>query len=124
MTGADHIVVADLAVHELGGDEQAPTLVLFHANGDSGGCWPDAARRWSPDYHVLAVDIRPTRTSLRVTNLLGEPVVSIAGFPTDMDPRRFVRQLAARRQRCRAACRPSNRRPSADHSDCAGRRTS
>jgi N-acetylglucosamine repressor len=48
---------------------------------------------------VLAVDIRPTRTSLMVTDLLGEPVVSISGFPTEMDPRRFVRQLAARLQR-------------------------
>ncbi|HEU4330478.1 MAG TPA: alpha/beta hydrolase [Lapillicoccus sp.] len=51
-------VVAGLAVHDLGGDPDAPTLVLLHANGDSAACWPDAARRWTPDYHVLAADMR------------------------------------------------------------------
>jgi pimeloyl-ACP methyl ester carboxylesterase len=51
-------VVGELVVHDLGGDPDAPTLVLLHANGDSAGCWPDAARRWSPHYHVLAVDLR------------------------------------------------------------------
>jgi pimeloyl-ACP methyl ester carboxylesterase len=66
MTSTDHtVVVAGLAVHELGGDEHGPTLVLFHANGDSGGCWPDAARRWSPEYRVLAVDMRGHGSSPR-----------------------------------------------------------
>jgi pimeloyl-ACP methyl ester carboxylesterase len=54
----DSTVVAELAIHDLGGDPDAPTLVLLHANGDSAACWPDAARRWTPDYHVLAVDLR------------------------------------------------------------------
>ena len=43
---------------------------------------------------VLAVDIRPTRTSLMVTDLLGEPVVSVSGFPTEIDPGEFVKHLA------------------------------
>ena len=50
--------VAGLAVHDLGGPDDAPTLVLFHANGDSGRCWPDAAARWSAAYRLFAVDMR------------------------------------------------------------------
>ena len=34
-----------------------------------------------------------------VTDLLGEPVMSISSFPTEMDPRKFVKQLAARVER-------------------------
>ncbi len=33
-----------------------PTLVLLHGLGDSGDCWPDAVRRWSPRYRVVGVD--------------------------------------------------------------------
>jgi pimeloyl-ACP methyl ester carboxylesterase len=51
-------VIAELTLHDLGGDPDAPTLLLIHANGDSGECWPDAARRWTREYHVLAVDMR------------------------------------------------------------------
>jgi predicted NBD/HSP70 family sugar kinase len=45
---------------------------------------------------VLAVDIRPTRTSLMVTDLLGEPTPEggTTSFPTVADPGRFVRALA------------------------------
>jgi pimeloyl-ACP methyl ester carboxylesterase len=50
--------VAGLAVHDLGGPAAGPVLVLLHANGDSGRCWPDAAARWSPAYRVFAVDLR------------------------------------------------------------------
>jgi pimeloyl-ACP methyl ester carboxylesterase len=59
------IVVAELSVHDLGGAPDAPTLVLLHANGDSAACWPDAARRWTPEYHVLAVDQRGHGSSPR-----------------------------------------------------------
>jgi predicted NBD/HSP70 family sugar kinase len=45
---------------------------------------------------VLAVDLRPTRTSIMVTDLLGEPTMAITSFPTDADPARFIRTLAAR----------------------------
>jgi predicted NBD/HSP70 family sugar kinase len=48
---------------------------------------------------VLAVDIRPTRTSVMVTDLLGQPIVAIESFPTEIDPKLFVRQLAARIER-------------------------
>jgi pimeloyl-ACP methyl ester carboxylesterase len=34
----------------------APTVVLLHGLGDSGDCWPDAIRRWSPTYRVIGVD--------------------------------------------------------------------
>jgi pimeloyl-ACP methyl ester carboxylesterase len=37
-------------------DPAAPTLVLLHGLGDSGDCWPDAVRRWSPTHRVVGVD--------------------------------------------------------------------
>ena len=60
MTGPepDVTTVAGLAVHDLGGPADGPVLVLLHANGDSGRCWPDAAARWSPAYRLFAVDLR------------------------------------------------------------------
>lgn len=48
---------------------------------------------------VLAVDIRPTRTSLMITDLLGEPVGAMTSFPTIADPAAFVRALAERATR-------------------------
>ena len=63
MTGTT--TVAGLTVHDLGGPADAPTLVLFHANGDSGRCWPDAASRWSPAYRLFAVDMRGHGSSPR-----------------------------------------------------------
>lgn len=60
-------VVADLAVHDLGGPADAPVLALFHANGDSGRCWPDAAYRWSRAYRLFGVDMRGHGASPRFT---------------------------------------------------------
>lgn len=54
---------------------------------------------------VVAVDIRPTRTYVMVTDLLGEPVVGVSSFATERDPRRFVRTLASRITRTLAAHR-------------------
>lgn len=48
---------SQLAVHDLGGS-RGPVLVLFHGNGDSGMCWPDAAVRWTNDFWVLGADAR------------------------------------------------------------------
>jgi len=48
---------------------------------------------------VLAVDLRPTRTSIMVTDLLGEPTMAISSFPTDPDATRFIRTLATRLKR-------------------------
>ena len=45
---------------------------------------------------VLAVDIRPTRTSVMVTDLVGQPIVAIESFPTEIDPKKFVKRLATR----------------------------
>lgn len=59
-------MTAGLAVHAWGRPD-GPTLVLFHGNGDSGRCWPDAVERWAPDYRVLAVDARGHGRSPRFT---------------------------------------------------------
>ncbi len=48
---------------------------------------------------VVAVDVRPTRTYLMVTDLLAEPVVGVASFATDRDPETFVKTLATRIKR-------------------------
>ena len=45
---------------------------------------------------VLAIDIRPTRTSMMVTDLVGQPIVAIDSFPTEIDPKKFVKRLASR----------------------------
>ena len=45
---------------------------------------------------VIAVDVRPTQTYTMVTNLLTEPIVGVSSFPTQSDPTRFVKTLAAR----------------------------
>jgi pimeloyl-ACP methyl ester carboxylesterase len=37
-------------------DPATATVVLLHGLGDSGDCWPDAVRRWSPTYRVVGVD--------------------------------------------------------------------
>ena len=46
-----------LALHEWG-DPTAPPLLLVHGLTESATAWPDAVARWSPRYHVLAVDQR------------------------------------------------------------------
>lgn len=48
---------------------------------------------------VIAVDVRPTQTYTMVTNLLTEPIVGVSSFPTQSDPMRFVKTLAARLKR-------------------------
>ena len=48
---------------------------------------------------AVAVDIRPTRTYVMVTDLVGRPLVGITSFPTERDPKRFVTELATRIKR-------------------------
>ena len=48
---------------------------------------------------VIAVDVRPTRTSYMVTDLLSEPVIGVSSFPTEAAPGRFIKTLAARLRR-------------------------
>lgn len=48
-------------------DPAAPTVVLLHGLGDSGDCWPDAVRRWSPTYRVIGVDLLGHGRSPRFT---------------------------------------------------------
>ena len=48
---------------------------------------------------VIAVDVRPTRTSYMVTDLLSEPVIGVSSFATQSDPGRFIKTLAAKLRR-------------------------
>ena len=48
---------------------------------------------------VIAVDVRPTRTYLMVTDLLTEPIVGVSSFPTGTDAGRFIKTLGARIRR-------------------------
>jgi len=50
---------------------------------------------------VVAVDVRPTRTYLMVTDLLTEPVVGVSSFPTETDPAKFIKTLGDRIRRIR-----------------------
>ena len=50
---------------------------------------------------VIAVDVRPTRTYLMVTDLLTEPIVGVSSFPTQTDAGRFIKTLGARIRRLR-----------------------
>lgn len=50
---------------------------------------------------VFAVDVRPTRTYVMVTDLLTEPVVGVSSFATQGDAGRFVKTLADRIRRVR-----------------------
>jgi predicted NBD/HSP70 family sugar kinase len=50
---------------------------------------------------VIAVDVRPTRTYLMVTDLLTEPIVGVSSFPTGTDAGRFIKTLGARIRRIR-----------------------
>jgi N-acetylglucosamine repressor len=45
---------------------------------------------------VVAVDIRPTRTYIMVTDLVGRQLASVTSYPTERDPRRFVTGLVKR----------------------------
>jgi N-acetylglucosamine repressor len=45
---------------------------------------------------VVAVDIRPTRTFVMVTDLVGRQLASVTSFPTERDPNRFLAGLAKR----------------------------
>ena len=45
---------------------------------------------------VVAVDIRPTRTFIMVTDLMGRQLASVTSFPTERDPKRFIAALVKR----------------------------
>ena len=45
---------------------------------------------------VVAIDIRPTRTFMMVTDLVGHQLASVTSFPTEHEPKRFVTSLAKR----------------------------
>src|SRR6266568_7129807 len=42
---------------------------------------------------VVAVDIRPTRTFVLVTDLVGHQLASVTSFPTEREPKRLVASL-------------------------------
>jgi pimeloyl-ACP methyl ester carboxylesterase len=62
----DPLDAADLAYRWAGPIDAAP-LVLLHGLGDSGDCWPDAVRRWSPTWRVVGVDLLGHGRSPRFT---------------------------------------------------------
>src|SRR5215204_3507391 len=45
---------------------------------------------------VVAVDIRPTRTFMMLTDLTGRQLASVTSFPTEREPKQFVTALAKR----------------------------
>lgn len=45
---------------------------------------------------VVAVDIRPTRTFLMVTDLMGRQLASVTSFPTEREPKKCIAGLARR----------------------------
>lgn len=45
---------------------------------------------------VVAVDIRPTRTFVMVTDMVGRQLASVTSFPTERDPKRFATDLVKR----------------------------
>src|SRR6185295_10880928 len=45
---------------------------------------------------VVAVDIRPTRTFIMVTDLVGQQLASVTSFPTEREPKKFVSDLVRR----------------------------
>src|SRR5829696_200357 len=47
---------------------------------------------------VVAVDIRPTRTFMMLTDLTGRQLASVTSFPTERQPKRFVATLVKRVQ--------------------------
>ncbi len=48
-------------------DPSTATVVLLHGLGDSGDCWPDAVRRWSPAYRLVGLDLLGHGRSPRFT---------------------------------------------------------
>ena len=45
---------------------------------------------------VVAVDIRPTRTFIMVTDLVGQQLASVTSFPTEREPKKFIKLLVKR----------------------------
>lgn len=86
--GAVSLIVNDLL---------AEGLIFEGATGESHrGRKPTFLYIDSRERCVVAVDIRVTRTSLMVTDLLGRQLVATSGFPTDRDPKRLVAELGRR----------------------------
>jgi predicted NBD/HSP70 family sugar kinase len=86
--GAVSLIVNDLL---------AEGLIFEGATGESHrGRKPTFLYIDSRERCVVAVDIRVTRTSLMVTDLLGRQLVATSSFPTDRDPKRLVAELGKR----------------------------
>lgn len=47
-----------VAVHDLGGPDDAPVLLLVHANGFNAGAWRPFAAALLPSHRVIALDLR------------------------------------------------------------------
>jgi predicted NBD/HSP70 family sugar kinase len=85
-----------LIVHEL----MAQGLVREGAAGEaSRGRKPTLLHLDSRGRCAAAVDVRGTRTLLALTDLMGRELTPLVSFPTDRDPRGFVKELARRIRR-------------------------
>jgi N-acetylglucosamine repressor len=97
---------ADLA--RLMGTRRGAVSVLVNQLLDEGavfeGATGEAKRGRKPTFlymdsrerSVVAVDIRPTRTFVMVTDLLGRQLATVTSYPTERNPKRFVSSLAKR----------------------------
>jgi predicted NBD/HSP70 family sugar kinase len=84
------------AVTVLVGDLIADGLVFEGAKGEAPrGRKPKFLYLDSRKRCVVAIDLRPTRWYLMVTDIVGEPRVGMTSFPTDGDPARVVSAMAA-----------------------------
>ena len=84
------------AVTVLVGDLIADGLVFEGAKGEAPrGRKPKFLYLDSRKRCVVAIDLRPTRWYLMVTDIVGEPRVGMTSFPTDRDPARVVSAMAA-----------------------------
>jgi N-acetylglucosamine repressor len=85
------------AVTVLVNDLIADGLVFEGATGESRrGRKPKFLYLDSRRRCVVAVDLRPTRCFVMVTDIAGEPLVGITSFPTLRDPKRMVAALSER----------------------------
>ncbi len=71
-------MVGDVWVHDLGGPDDGPSIVLLHGFSDSGECWADAVRRWAGRYRLWSVDARGHGRSTRFSP------AQLAGWPAEV----------------------------------------
>src|SRR6185369_2680904 len=85
------------AVSFLVNDLLAEGLIFEGATGESHrGRKPTFLYIDSRKRCVVAVDVRVTRTSLMVTDLIGRQLIGVSSFPTEREPKRLIAELGKR----------------------------